>query len=203
VRYRLGIYSVDTPQSAFDRARESGVQQAIAILEAAKVEVEVAEPKPTVDDPTVRKTVFVVHGRDEACKHETARFLARLTGHEPMILHEQANEGRTIIEKFEDHAADAGYAVVLLTADDVGHGADESTDRPRARQNVVFELGFFFGALGRRRVAMVYEANVERPSDTDGIVRIPLDEAGGWKLTLTRELDAAGIPVDWSALASA
>ncbi len=117
-----------------------------------------------------------------------------------MILHEQANEGRTIIEKFEDHAAEAGYAVVLLTADDVGRAAAEADEHPRARQNVDFELGFFFGALGRRRVAMLYEEAVERPSDTDGIVRIALDDAGAWKLTLARELDAVGIPVNWPAL---
>src|SRR5262245_61982687 len=71
---------------------------------------------------------------------------------------------------------------------------------PRARQNVVFELGFFFGVLGRSHVALLYEEGVERPSDTDGIERIPLDDAGGWKLPLARELDAAGIGVDWSAL---
>jgi predicted nucleotide-binding protein len=121
-----------------------------------------------------------------------------------VILHEQANEGRTLIEKFEDHAADAAYAVVLATGDDVGRSAaceaDDEPLTPRARQNVVFELGFFFGSLGRAKVALLYEEGIERPSDTDGIARIPLDAAGGWKLLLARELDNAGIGVDWSAL---
>jgi len=89
---------------------------------------------------------------------------------------------------------------VIATADDIGRVANSTDEAPRARQNVIFELGFFFGALGRSRVALLYEEALERPSDTDGIVRVQLDGAGGWKLLLARELDAAGVGVDWTAL---
>ena len=202
IRYTLSAYSSGTPRSAFDQARVRGVQQAIAILEAAKTDVELGggTPQPKSGATAVGTSVFIVHGRDDARKHEVARFLRASTGREPVILHEQANGGRTLIEKFEDHASEAAYAVVIATGDDVGRAVDESEERPRARQNVVFELGFFFGALGRAHVALLYEEGVERPSDIEGLVRIPLDAAGAWKMLLARELDGAGIGIDWSAL---
>ena len=71
---------------------------------------------------------------------------------------------------------------------------------PRARQNVVFEMGFFFGALGRERVAVLYEEGVELPSDVDGLVYILLDRSGAWKTAVSREITAAGFQVDLKAL---
>jgi predicted nucleotide-binding protein len=204
IRYTLAMYSSSTPKSAFQEAKHQGVMKAISTLEAAKLDIEMSggAPEPSTGTVTVGSTVFIVHGHNEARKHELARTVLALTGNQPIILHEQSSEGRTIIEKFEDHAASAGYAIVVGTGDDVGRATDESNDqlRPRPRQNVVFELGFFFGALGRSRVALLHEDDVERPSDTDGIVRIPLDSAGAWKMLLARELDAAGIGIDWTAL---
>lgn len=205
VQYGLSIFGSDTPQSEWDRAQAQGVQQAIAILEAAKYEVELgggapAPSSPSTPGPRGGKTIFVVHGHDEARKHEVARFLRAATGNEPVILHEQASSGGTVIEKFETHALDAGYAVVIATGDDVGRAQAATEDRPRPRQNVVFELGFFFGVLGRPRVALLYQESVEIPSDIAGLVRIALDAAGAWKMLLAREIDAAGIGIDWSAL---
>jgi len=101
-----------------------------------------------------------------------------------------------IIEKLEEFAATAAFAVVLLTADDCGGSGQTAERRPRARQNVVFELGYFIGALGRSRVAVVYEDGVELPSDMNGILYTVLDPAGAWKLGLGRELRAAGFAVD-------
>ena len=66
----------------------------------------------------------------------------------------------------------------------------------RARQNVVFELGFFIGALGRSRVAVLYEDGVELPSDMNGILYTILDAQGAWRIGLGRELRAAGFAVD-------
>jgi hypothetical protein len=138
--------------------------------------------------------VFIVHGRDEAAKLTVARFLEKLDLH-PTILHEQADKGRTIIQKFEDHS-DVGFAVVLLTPDDEGrvHGSPELEHR--ARQNVILELGYFIGKLGRERVCALKVDGVEVPSDLHGVVYIPLDARGAWKLILARELKAAGIDVD-------
>jgi predicted nucleotide-binding protein len=206
VRYSLSAYTSATPRSAFDQARVAGVNRALSILKAAKLEVELNGGSPQPDEGAVAGAagtgtgIFIVHGRDDARKHEVARLIRALTGNEPIILHEQANGGRTIIEKFEEYAASTAYAVVLVTGDDVGRGPNDTEDRKRARQNVIFELGFFFGALGRARVAALYDEEVEQPSDTDGIVRVPLDAGGGWKLILAREMSAAGVGIDWSAL---
>jgi predicted nucleotide-binding protein len=141
--------------------------------------------------------VFIVHGHDGDTKQQVATFLEKILGKRPIILHEQPNRGRTIIEKFEDHAAEIGFAVVLLTADDVGAAKDEPTNKPRARQNVVFEHGFFVAKLGRSRVVAIHEEGVELPSDLSGVLYHPL--AGNWQMDLARELKAAGISVDLSA----
>lgn len=149
------------------------------------------------DDDMEHKTkrAFVVHGHDEAARETVARFLENLE-FQPVILHEQANKGRTIIEKFEDHA-DVPFAVVLLTPDDVGKLKDEKSDpKPRARQNVILELGFFLGRLGRERVCPLVKGDVETPSDYDGVVYTELDDGGAWKIKLVQELKAAGFDVD-------
>ncbi len=138
--------------------------------------------------------VFVVHGRDERWKHEVSRFLEQ-GGVKPIILHEQASGGRTIIEKLEEYSKVA-YAVVLLTSDDLGgpREADTSDMRLRARQNVILELGYFLALVGRDRVCALYQEGVEMPSDFAGMLYVQLDDSGGWKLELSRELRAAGIP---------
>jgi predicted nucleotide-binding protein len=141
------------------------------------------------------RKVFVVHGRDEAAREKIARFLEQLE-FEPIILHEQANRGRTLIEKFEDHS-DVGFAVVLLTPDDEGCEKG-GTPRLRARQNVVLELGFFVGRLGRNRVCALISGEVEIPSDIAGVVYVPLDNSNGWKQSLGRELKSAGFTLDWN-----
>ena len=155
-----------------------------------------APPSPTVreNEWTNTKEIFIVHGRDNEAKEMVARFLTRLAL-TPVILHEQPNQGRTIIEKFEQHAQ-VGFALALLTPDDVGALRDNRNDlKPRARQNVVFELGYFLGRLGRNRVCALTKGNVEIPSDYDGVVYISLDD-GGWKIDLIRELKNAGFEVD-------
>lgn len=146
--------------------------------------------------PTRGHKIFLVHGSDALALHETARFLEKLQ-QEVIVLREQPSQGRTIIEKFEDYA-DVGFAVVLLTPDDRGGPAAESFERQqqRARQNVVFELGYFIGRLGRNRVCALYRPGVEIPSDYSGVLYEELDDKGAWRLQLAKELRAAGLPVD-------
>jgi len=141
--------------------------------------------------------VFVVHGHDNAAKEEVARFLEflKLT---PIILHEQPNKGLTTIEKLE-HNSIVGFAVVLLTPDDFG-GQHGHAQQPRARQNVILELGFFIGKLGRPRVVALYKEGVEIPSDFRGVLYIPLDNQKGWKMELAKELKAVGMKVDMNLL---
>jgi predicted nucleotide-binding protein len=141
------------------------------------------------------KSIFLVHGHNEARLQEVARLVERTTNTKVVILREQTDQGRTIVEKFEDHASDCRFAIVLLTADDFGRSRT-GEDQPRARQNVVFEAGYFIGALGRANVALLKESDVEVPSDLHGVVYIGL--ADNWQMRLLKEMGAAGIEVDLS-----
>jgi predicted nucleotide-binding protein len=141
--------------------------------------------------------IFLAHGRDNGAKQDVARYLERL-GLEPVILHERPNAGRTLISKFREESADVVFAVVLMTPDDCGGLNGTSTTRPRARQNVVFELGFFLGKLGPERVCALVGGDMEKPSDFEAVVYIEYGHGTSWQLELARELRAAGIPFDHS-----
>ncbi len=150
-----------------------------------KVEVKLTMP--------ISKKVFIVHGHDEGARESVARLLSTF-GLEPIILHEQANRGMTVIEKVEANS-EIGFAVVLLTPDDDGC-AKGGTPEPRARQNVLLELGYFIGRLGRSKVCALKRGQVEIPSDFAGVVWETMDNGAGWKLALGRELRAAGHQID-------
>ena len=218
ISYSLMAFSTSTPDSAFHRAYLSGLESAAPVLESMIEEIEEywtvtakdmlaalktqeekehqTPPSSTTqeNERTSTNEVFVIHGRDNEAKETVARFLTRLAL-TPVILHEQPNQGRTIIEKFERNAQ-VGFAVALLTPDDVGALKNEEKNlKLRARQNVVFELGYFLGWLGRERVCALTKGNVELPSDYDGVAYISLDD-GGWKMDLIRELKNVGFNVD-------
>lgn len=143
--------------------------------------------------------VFIVHGRDQGALAEVKLVLIQL-GLEPVILQELPDQGRTIIEKFEDHSH-VGFAVVLCTPDDDGGLASEDAERlPRARQNVVFEWGFFIGKLGRDKVCALIKGHVEIPSDYSGVLYVEMDERGAWRLDLAKELNEAQYVVDLNNL---
>ncbi len=169
------------------------LEEKLEDIEEGKAEDNTQPIKPS-GAPGNRK-VLIVHGHDEAAKHMVARFIGKLDL-KPVILHEQENEGKTIIEKLEKHAA-VDFAVVLLTPDDIGYPASNPDEKkPRARQNVVMELGLFIGALGRSRVCAMKKGDIEIPSDISGVIYVPLDDQGGWKVKLAKEIRAAGISVD-------
>lgn len=141
----------------------------------------------------ISKKVFIVHGHDEGAREAVARFVGDM-GLTPIILHEQANRGMTVIEKVHANS-DIGFAVVLLTPDDEGC-VKGGTLEPRVRQNVLLELGYFIGRLGRDRVCALKRGQVEVPSDFAGVVWEPMDSGLGWKVSLARELKAAGHQID-------
>ena len=143
-----------------------------------------------------QNSVFLVHGHDEGAKHGVARFLEQL-GVTPVILQEQINRGMTVIEKFEDFANRAGFAVVLMTPDDYGYSVNaEQEKKHRPRQNVVLELGYFAAKLGRDKTFVLTKGDVEMPSDVLGLVYEAMDRSEGWKMRLARELKAAGFEID-------
>lgn len=203
-RYSLLAFSDMTPESEWEQAYLRGLNSADAILDSMLEEIKEywdddvhasTPPSSQKISQTDTNEVFVIHGRDEGAREMIVGFLKKLEL-KPVILSEQSSRGRTIIEKFEKHSK-VGFAIALLTPDDTGSlkGAGNKPN-PRARQNVIFELGFFIGRLGRERVCALTKGEVEIPSDYSGVAYIPLDGSGGWKLSLCKELNAAGYSVD-------
>ena len=219
IRYSPYGYSSGMPQSEIKEYFLKGLNNADAILSSMIDEIEDywdnddLPEKPTItlvgSNNTIHlglsgevksgeicsKKIFVVHGHDAGTKEMVARFLSKLDL-EPIILHEQVTQGKTIIEKFEDHA-DVGYAVVLITPDDTGASIKEPENiRKRARQNVIFEFGYFLGKLGRNKVIGLVKGDIELPSDYSGVLSVPIDEQGAWRFQLVKELKSVGYDVD-------
>ena len=172
------------------------------IVDAKSVEEEAPAPQlatPTEPGPAAAPAplpnIFIVHGHDEAARDSIRIYVHKLTGVMPISLAEEPGKGATIIEKFEKHGAEASFVIVLLTPDDVGQtvAAKEAgtTPNPRARQNVVLELGYFIGKIGRDRIVVV-NANVERPSDLAGLSYVEYPGTN-WKDDLRVELQAAAL----------
>ncbi len=171
--------------------------QAVKGLEEEIAESERGHVKGVLPAPqkALQRKVFIVHGHEGEPREAVSGFLRKID-FTPVILHEQSNQGRTVVEKFEDHS-DVDFAVVLLTPDDVG-GPKGGTQQPRARQNVVLELGYFIGKLGRKNVCAIKLGDVEIPSDIVGVVWTPFDVHGAWKTALAKELRDAGHEIDWN-----
>lgn len=208
IRYSLGAFSNRTPEHKFQQRYIDGLENAKHILVSMIEEIQEyweAEAEDAEDDNNIQphhannlpatNKVFIIHGHDAGTKETIARFISKI-GLEPIILHEQANQARTIIEKLEDHA-DVGYTIALLTPDDTGSSIKEPENvGQRARQNVIFEFGYFLGKLGRERVVGLVHGDIEIPSDYAGVLYIPIDESGAWRFLLIKELKSAGYEVD-------
>jgi predicted nucleotide-binding protein len=171
------------------------VQKQIQTLKSILDRLEFYEPTSSTPVSSKLSKVFVVHGHDEGAREGVGRFLEKI-GLTAIILREQPNQGRTTIEKFVDYAGEVGFAVVLLTPDDLGGAAATEVQLSRARQNVIFELGYFVGFRGRGRACLLRKGEVEIPSDLYGVVYTAMDSADGWKIELARELKAAGFEFD-------
>lgn len=195
----IGVHAASSHiQDTYDEISRRYIQPFFEYLEIRLFDANAVQGRDGFSTPAIMNTldVFIVHGHDEAPKQTVARFLERL-GLNPVILHEQSNRGRTVIEKFEDHA-EVQFAIVILTPDDVGRLAteSESANKLRARQNVVFEMGYFLGRIGRSRVFPLKVGTVDIPSDYAGVVYTEMDNRGAWKGELVRELKNAGFAVD-------
>ncbi|QTB23706.1 nucleotide-binding protein [Lysinibacillus sphaericus] len=143
-----------------------------------------------------RTKVFIVHGHDEVVKESVARFLQKI-GLTPIILHEQASQGKTIIEKIEDYS-NVGFGIVLYTPCDLGKVKDSESLQPRARQNVIFEHGYLMAKIGRNNVCALVKDDVEKPNDISGIVYINYNS--NWNWDLLKELKSSGYQVDANLL---
>ena len=203
VRYSPGVRVWDSTIEQQDQSGYiKGLGSAAAMLRSMIREVheywdDPQEPSPAetpeTPHPVNINRVFLIHGRDHGTRDTVASFLRKLEL-EPVILEEQPDQGLTVIEKFEENAS-GGFVVALLTPDDVG-GPNDNELKPRARQNVILELGYFIAKFGRDRVRALVKGNIEIPSDYAGVLYIPVDESGGWQMRLIREMNNAGLNVD-------
>ncbi len=198
----------ETPPSKVHEYLSAGKENALAIIRQAirGLQEEIGDSAPPLETKSAvipaakqfSQRVFVAHGHDNEAKEAVARFLECL-GFEAVVLHEKANQGRTVIEKVEAYS-DVDFAVVLLTPDDLGKAKNDTELEARARQNVLLELGFFIGKLGRSNVCALRRGQIEFPSDFAGVVWSEFDVAGAWKTALGRELQAAGHTIDWNRI---
>ncbi|MDB2092528.1 TIR domain-containing protein [Clostridium paraputrificum] len=168
------------------------------IFREANEMIDNSKKEESYENGTNKKDIFIVHGRDNEAKIEVARFVEKI-GYNPIILHEKATLGKTIIEKIEEYSK-VGFAIVLYTPCDEGGLVGEDLLKPRARQNVVFEHGYLIGRIGRKNVCALVKGEVEKPNDISGVVYIDMDGNGGWKLSIVKEMVAAGYEVDLSKL---
>ncbi len=194
-------------RSDFIKGHNKGREKAKAKLESFIEEIEDYWDEPTIDNTSdfkientkilEKSKVFIVHGHDELAKTEIARYLEKLNI-EPIILHEQASESKTVIEKIEKYGNEVGFAVVLYTECDVG-GKCENTLQSRARQNVILEHGYFIAHLGRKNTCALVKGKVETPSDISGVVYVPMNDSS-WHLDLAKELKSSGYEIDFNKL---
>ncbi|WP_404353705.1 TIR domain-containing protein [Exiguobacterium aurantiacum] len=201
---RVMVYGSDPKENhrnqvnAFETFKKTAISQFNALI----TEVELTEKFASVTfakvSPVIlpNNKIFIVHGHNDDLKTSVARFIER-QGLEAVILHEQASGGQTIIEKLE-HRSDVGFAIILYTPCDLGRVAtsEKSDEKPRARQNVVFEHGFFIGKIGRGKVVALTKGDIEIPNDYSGVVYVQHDVRGAWKVDIARELKHAGYNID-------
>ncbi|MGC2112484.1 MAG: nucleotide-binding protein, partial [Candidatus Korobacteraceae bacterium] len=111
------------------------------------------------------RRIFISHGHNELVKLKLRNFVKERLSLEPIILAEQPDDGLTVIEKLERFGRDCDFSLIVLTSDD-----ETPTGGGRARQNVIHELGYFHGVLGRNRVLLLKEKGVELFSNISGLV---------------------------------
>ncbi|WP_353049724.1 nucleotide-binding protein [Exiguobacterium sp. s193] len=204
IKFRPAIFSTGDNTRLFTKVFMDGKQSTIdfisGLIHAIEFEhsigiKEASKTQLTQEKPIENKKIFIVHGHDENLKSEVALFVER-QGLESVILHQQASGGKTIIEKLEERS-DVGFAIVLYTPCDVGRVSTARRNNPRARQNVVFEHGFFIGKIGRGKVVALVKDGTEIPNDYSGVVYVNHNENGAWKTEIGRELAHAGYAIDF------
>lgn len=190
-QYKETLYDVKTTLQSY----EADASEADDKIVSKKFDSK--EKSQQIEVENNNKKVFIVHGHDNSSKSEGARFIEKL-GFEAIILHEQGNKGKTIIEKIEDNT-NVDFAIVIYTPCDIG-GKSKDELKDRARQNVVFEHGYLMAKLGREKVIALVKGEVETPSDISGIVYETMDEKGAWKKFIADEMKLVGFEIDMNLL---
>lgn len=180
---------------------KNGIERTIAELEGYKEFFKEYSSSKLVDNlkenqKAIMNKVFIVHGHNGELKESVARLIER-QNIKAIILSEQANSGNTIIEKFEENS-DVQAAICLFTEDDIAKVNDDPAEyKKRARQNVVFEAGYFMGKLSRKMVILIANKDVEMPSDLQGII---YTSTNNWQVNVLKELKNMGFNIDMNKL---
>lgn len=212
IRFLPSAYSSSNRDDAFRKAWQKAQTEMFNLFSVMLEDVQMRSGKnesqlsisQPIESSALNGKVFIVHGHDGEMKQAVARTLEQL-GLEHVILHEQPDRGKTVIEKFLSYAQVSSFAIVLLSPDDLAYDAKMTADKAkyRARQNVILELGFFLGKLGRERVVVLFRHNseFELPSDFAGVLYKSFDsDTGSWRLELVNELKECGYEVDTNRL---
>jgi predicted nucleotide-binding protein len=192
----------------------NGISQVIcASLEKIRKKEELNKDLGTLDNDINNKKgiihnhqhsskVFIVHGHDEAMKESVARTIEKL-GLEAVILNERSDDGMTIIEKLTAYS-DVDFAIALFSPDDMVYAKNDVHEifKYRARQNVIFELGYFIGKIGRKRIILILkeEENFEMLSDYLGVAYTKYDKNKQWQIKLVQGLKSCGFNIDANKL---
>lgn len=184
-------------RNEFIKSCKHGLQKTKEVFSVYLEEMEENMMQPNVQETILNdfSKVFIVHGHDEELKEAVARLVER-QGISAIILNEQTDGGQTVIEKLENNSNVSG-AICFFTPDDVGNKKGNSDMKERARQNVVFEAGYFIGKLGRNRMVLLADGTIELPSDINGVVYTDKDD---WKIKTLKELKAMGYKIDLNLL---
>lgn len=209
ISYSLSMWSSGMADSVYIDAHNDGLKKAKSFLSAYIKEIEdfweddnivvTQQPKKIIKQPTLpqaikekSKDIFIVHGHDDGLVAKVQLFLNKI-GLNGIVLHEQANLGKVILEKLE-YYTNVDFAIVLYTPCDLGKAKEDEELKARARQNVVFEHGYLMGKLGRKNVTFLVDAEIETPGDISGAVYSSV--SNHWQFEILKELKAVGYNVD-------
>lgn len=159
-----------------------------------QISIEDAQPKTTDNIKYPQRKIFIIHGHDDHLKKEVQLLLSRAEL-DDIVLHEQPDKGRNVIDKLIEETESASYAIALLCPED-----EIENGTKRARQNVILEVGYFLGKLGKSKVRLIKKGDVEIPSDLKGILYTEYDEKRNWKTNILKEIQAAGIDIDMNKI---
>lgn len=195
----------------------SGQQKLINLFNTIKRDIELSEDdtfevkeeldSSSISNDNLSKKIFIVHGHDNELRLDVSRTVEKLQL-KPIVLHEKSDDGLTVIEKFEQNSLDCDFAIVLLSPDDIGcsKNIDIAQAQSRARQNVILELGYFIGRIGRKNVMALVKDDptgpLELPSDYAGVVYTKYDKSEGWKMKLAQRLKSSGYKINLNDLLS-
>ena len=219
IKYYLKKRDFEWVRSNFDDIKKkdlpkikSEISEHVEKQKAPEIRIPVRPKVPKKEIPPLSNKVFIVHGRNHEPMKELKTMLYDF-GLNPIVLHEKATGGLTLAEKLERYSKDVGYAFVILTPDDVGAFRSKFVDvhpqvlskrslkairdlKLRARQNVIFEMGYFWGLLKRQKVCCLLKGDVEKPSDIEGILYVPFkDSVEEVRFKIFKELTEAGYEI--------